>query len=794
MSYEYDGFSKNSEQVLNSLINVDLHIHSIFSKYKEGTIKRDDGTEIGIVDASDFNHIDVLLKKLDDNNINLFAFTDHNRFSQELYEKTCEIIETSGKYNNIKCLLPGVEFDVQIEEGKKSCHIITIFDAKNHDDLVKIESSINNNLLNSKNDFYKLVDFEILMKAIGLNTIFIACQRKNMDNPKGGSNCISDSVSDVYEFLKVGFINALEYQKSNVEGMLLNNLNDFPRQMGLVCGSDCHQWEAYPLHDEKDPNINNKRYFSVKALPTYLGLLLALTSPETRFRRSTDSREYFDGVKIDDVKIPLSEGINVIIGENGSGKSTLLSAIGNERLEPYQRKLLKNNNIVVDNNSINKKYVSQNYIINQTKNSEKLFPDTLFSDLDNSVFEKEVKDYANDLMKYISTNIKLTNSLNDLKNKKIVLNPELYYSKTYYIDVNITNFKTFDSIDLFKEHLNNFNTILQSLKNEIESVGIYNSEEIEKIKNSYNDLLVIRNSLAGKYKKLYLKNHVINIVLEKVKEYKKEIKNSSTEDDVNSTNYKNSFQEFESCCSDYLNSAILTKYSLPTFTLDLINSNYGLSENMDKGYKFYKKTKYYKNADVLDDFYKMIFNSEYRSIDKVKDISTESIFAEAITSANISNYKEVYKERVLKYISEEEKFTFEVLEATSQKKMGNTLGEKSLVYYKYITYEENNGFKILYIDQPEDNISNIRIASELISYLSNLRNNKQIIFVTHNPLLVINLDVDNVIIMENKGGNISVHNGCLEHGDNLNRIAMLLDGGKELIEKRLKLYYGREKN
>lgn len=77
------------------------------------------------------------------------------------------------------------------------------------------------------------------------------------------------------------------------------------------------------------------------------------------------------------------------------------------------------------------------------------------------------------------------------------------------------------------------------------------------------------------------------------------------------------------------------------------------------------------------------------------------------------------------------------------------------------------------------------------NYLNNLRNNKQIIFVTHNPLLVINLDVDNVIIMENKGGKIDIQSGCLEYNDNLNRIAELLDGGKELIEKRLKLYYGR---
>lgn len=404
MSYEYNGFKKNSSQILNSIINVDLHIHSILSKYKEGKIKRKDGTEIGIVDESDFNHIDTLLRSLNKNNINMFSFTDHNRFNLDLFEKTCELIETTGAYPNIKCLLPGVEFDVQIEEGKDSCHIITIFDAKNHNDLLKIESSINKKdyFLDTREKYYDLKKFEMLMKEIGLNTIFIACQRKSLDNPSGGANSISDSVSDVYEFLKVGFINALEYQKSNVEGMLLNNLKDFPKQMGLVCGSDCHQWSAYPLHDELDKNINNKRCFSIKALPTYLGLLLALTSPETRFRRKSNEKAYYDGIKIGDRPIPLSDGINVIVGENGSGKSTLLSAIcGKNKLESYQKKLLTNNKINVEQNTIKNQYVPQNFIIEMSKTSKQLFPNSQFNNVDNTIFENNINQYSSDLMKYI---------------------------------------------------------------------------------------------------------------------------------------------------------------------------------------------------------------------------------------------------------------------------------------------------------------------------------------------------------------------------------------------------------
>ena len=61
---------------LNDIISIDLHIHSIFSAYKEND---------GYVQNSNIENIDVLLQKLNENNINMFAITDHNRFSYELY-------------------------------------------------------------------------------------------------------------------------------------------------------------------------------------------------------------------------------------------------------------------------------------------------------------------------------------------------------------------------------------------------------------------------------------------------------------------------------------------------------------------------------------------------------------------------------------------------------------------------------------------------------------------------------------------------------------------------------------
>lgn len=127
----------------------------------------------------------------------------------------------------------------------------------------------------------------------------------------------------------------------------------------------------------------------------------------------------------------------------------------------------------------------------------------------------------------------------------------------------------------------------------------------------------------------------------------------------------------------------------------------------------------------------------------------------------------------------------------ADQQIGNTLGEMSISYYKFFTQDDQD-WKALIVDQPEDNISNNNISQKLIGYFNAIRDEKQIIFVTHNPLLVVNLDVDNVIFVKNDNGGLTASNGCLEyedeHTDILELIAQNMDGGKETIEKRLKVY------
>ncbi len=50
------------------------------------------------------------------------------------------------------------------------------------------------------------------------------------------------------------------------------------------------------------------------------------------------------------------------------------------------------------------------------------------------------------------------------------------------------------------------------------------------------------------------------------------------------------------------------------------------------------------------------------------------------------------------------------------------------------------------IDQPEDQISQVAIKKHVLGAFKRMSANRQVLMITHNPLFVVNLDVDNVIV------------------------------------------------
>ena len=109
---------------------------------------------------------------------------------------------------------------------------------------------------------------------------------------------------------------------------------------------------------------------------------------------------------------------------------------------------------------------------------------------------------------------------------------------------------------------------------------------------------------------------------------------------------------------------------------------------------------------------------------------------------------------------------------------------------------ENNAI-ILY-DQPDNNLEKDFILNTLGQKISELKRKYQVIITTHEPLLVINSDSNNIIhaINDPIGGKnkITFENlGMYDVGDKeaaIEKIAKIIDGDKKAIRLRNQIYGG----
>lgn len=763
--------------MLNSNIRIDLHIHSYASFYKEPSYS--DGSSI--VEFSKKENVDVLLNKLLQNGISLFSVTDHNRYDITLYKTIMEKLN-EHEYSSLH-LLHGIEFDVKFESDKKVAHVIAIFDVKNEDDMKTINSVLNMDIIKEKTGFYSKEKFEKILRQIGLNTLLIVHQHCSLDNNKGKHNSLSESTADPYKIIKIGYVDALEYQKPNVEGILKNNLRNVETKAALVTGSDCHDWQYYPKHD-RDSKENDRYFSKCKILPSFKGLLLGLTSTKSRFNRSDNlNTNYIESFQINNNTIKLDPSINVIIGENGSGKSTLFNILsGNKKnIKGYIHTLKTKNGIETNFSNINIKEIHQAELIDKF-NKDKLFDDEkLFAEIDCTSFENLYKTFSKDLKQKIEHNILVNETKVKLESTNFHYKNKYEEASTLYVSVT-KNFSD-EIINVHTERRKKLGAILSMLVDEFQN-PYYPQNEKEALFKSISLIRDVYQSVKHKELEVDLENQVRNIILAKVDEYIDAITDLSTSQDREIHEYKTNKLNF---INDIVKAILLDVGEYPIIEIPKTVS--GMSRKRDKGFVFTREMNFHDN-DVSTRFLEFMFTKKYQNLENICNISTKEDFKNAILGcSDINKINEIWNSNFEKFLVWAKKQKSYIKEETSNDSVGSTLGELSLAYYKFQTYDSKE-WDVLMIDQPEDNISNNRIASKLLQYFNKVRDNKQLILVTHNPLLVINLDADNVIHLKKMNDTITVTSGCLEDEDNnvLSLVAETLDGGKEMIKKRLRVY------
>lgn len=197
------------DQIVTKGIRIDLHIHSVFSKAKDGKKVQNNTLE----------NLSVLIKGLIDNDVEMCAITDHDTFNYELYK---ELKKQEIEENCITKVLPGIEFSVEFIEGKV-IHIVTIFDDKDDDKIKKIQDI----MLNGKGSScfqrgkgaYSRKDYFDVLAEIDTNFIMIAHQKKTPTSlHKPHANDVMSLGREIFnELVFMDYFDAYEFRNKKNE-------------------------------------------------------------------------------------------------------------------------------------------------------------------------------------------------------------------------------------------------------------------------------------------------------------------------------------------------------------------------------------------------------------------------------------------------------------------------------------------------------------------------------------------------------------------------------------------------
>lgn len=531
--------------MLNEDIRVDLHIHSAASIYKEG----EDSTGVNMVAESDISHLDVLFERLSlpENQINLISITDHNRFDPDLSREINRRIE-AGASGTVKAVLPGIEFDVEFEAGHPHAHVITIFDAADWDggcadwesDYAKIHDTVERHKITDASGKYSLDVFELVLKEVGMNVILIAHQHQSLTSSNVKKRSISCATDDAAELVKYGYIDALEYTKSRIQGIVLSDLVDLNATASTIVGSDCHTWAVYPMHD-RDANPRDSHFSTIRALPTFKGLLMALTSPSARFQQPPRKQKqaYIDSIIVNGSEVELCPGINAIVGENGIGKSSILEMMTKPKLSKHVEALKGANGIQVPHVLSGDRVVviAQNELERRYWKSGGMFEDTQYPSVDNSLFERRMREWSSAVKERIKRSIRIAGIGKRLASTAFKFDFDLE-ADTYY--TRVVESEGFTHVDNpHEKHLRKISEALDILKTELSS-GYYaeGTSERTELETAIAALTRLSSQLGQKDQTSKLISETRNAISLAIARYNSSLDSLETDDDRKKRNYR----------------------------------------------------------------------------------------------------------------------------------------------------------------------------------------------------------------------------------------------------------------
>lgn len=809
---------------------IDLHVHTQVGRvYNNQDEEKDTGKYYNIQNLIERNQI---------NNLKLISITNHNIINVvELLKATY----ASQKYGTN--VIPGIELDVFIH-SKNRYHIIVIFSEAV--DIINISNKLDKIIEKNSNNYLTLDDLFALIQGTECVIIPHGCKNPHGFKPtKKDEIDINDAINLVNIITSSASMNVLfEHTKPYFSESFKSNLIEKSRKMwlsvqemeelakragGEYVGSD-YRFCNLPI--KKEDRILTK----IWANPTFRGLQISCIFPSERIRAENNivtRVNYLSKIEIFKSKffskstIFLSSGLNSIIGESASGKTALLDIVTSQ---------LKGINVVKDKDysdlckDLNVKFYNQDgyelkkgdiniVVAENLYDSIRTAHDTgdnkeilkLFNFTENNesfVIEK----YKKHLQKYIKNNNDIINSkkegisnFTDIKERNNILlinsmdnNLEFIIDIPLFKDIQVV--KKYDEVNrLLNKYLSNFEQIKEETKMiKLKLLDLKISNQLEtKISEAEKEIIRIKKIIANNLGKLQLNeiifnklSNIVSLSNNKINQKNAYIQNTKKKIYEDSENLINNIKVIK-----------VNQMKNESINLDF-PENAIIDELTEKNKHQYIEVKY----DNIKDLLKFDLNTGIFNIKNMKQMLSNYVGKNIIISADVKKIiNEIQLNGKTPVLRIDELINDIII--NSKIKIGFPNSEKILVSdltpgltaKMYIDYLFNakilDGFNnIVIFDQPENDVDKAFIYDELIPKISNAKFNIQIIITSHEPLLVVNGDSNQIIKAEKNNKIISYKSYKLdEYLDSntvTNVISKYVDGNINAVKNRYEIYVG----
>lgn len=515
------------------------------------------------------------------------------------------------------------------------------------------------------------------------------------------------------------------------------------------------------------------------------------------------------------VKVLLDQHINVIIGPKGGGKSTLFDLLVGLKenciydsvenaLKEYGlkfNKAIKFNNEVINISQLSKRKKKDKEEDYKRRNDVIYQDDPIKKDLTNfSEIDKEKTKYLSSQLENsksvadLITKIKnLYNSMNKIHQMSSNGNVDINWSNTFLMD-QMDNKNKFELITKLDYQLLPFeNELIEEIKilNEMDKAMIRFDLDLSQFsKYNFNqkiDFDMFKKAIDSKINIIKKANQELNLIiknrnknLDKIKTMSQAFQQSYKEtiNKIKKDNFESDgLKGYEIQATNHFKNMANNIYNLKKDFENVLNNEIILEiendEKQNRSLTYFIPPSIKLNTDVMVSLLKIVFHAP--------DSSREDVI-KWLKSLSKKGIKDFEQQKIIKALEKEIKKYVKVMVDGNKDYETLSLGQRSIYGLKYKFNQSLK--KDLFLDQPEDNLDNNTIASEILSLIST-KDKQQVFIVTHNANIGILSNPERIIIAnllnkEKPYDSIEIKSIMNENSANY------LEGGKRFLEERFK--------